>query len=107
MAATQVITPSVYGEEEAFSTVRLLIGSRPGITFGQRLPTRVTVTPTMATAFAVKAQPSRPRSAATVAPAMPSAATATEIQVSGLPEENWVMKRKAPPITRVAGPTTR
>src|SRR5688500_1107965 len=85
MAATQVITVSVYGVEAALVTVRLLAGSRAGSTFGHSPVNSAATTATTAMALAVNAHPSRPRNGATTAPVRPSATSATAAHHAGLP----------------------
>ena len=77
------------------ATVRLKAADvLDGITFGHRSPNKVATASTSVRAVPVKAQPSRPRTAAAVPPIRATAATAAVTSVAGRPWPYWVTARK-------------
>src|ERR671933_405106 len=102
--ATQVITVSVYGVDEALVTVSENAGSVvDGSTSGKRLPKSRTTAARVTTLVSRKPSPSRRARAASVAPTRPAAATPTASQVQALPWASWVQTAKTQATTTGTG----
>src|SRR5919202_5986448 len=102
--ATQVITVSVYGVDDALVTVSENAGSVvDGRTSGKRLPKSSTTAAAVTTVVSRKPRPSRRARAARVAPTRPAAATASASHVHAFPCASWVHTAKAPATTTTAG----
>src|SRR6478752_5102217 len=95
MSATQLMTVSVYGVDEAFSTVRLFAGSfEAGITSGKSDAKSASTAAATVIASSVKAIPSAPRRLAIQPPMRATAAIAARIQNHVVPNASPVQRRK-------------
>ena len=101
------MTLSVYGEEDAFSTVRLLPSIVDGSTSGNSATNNDATARAIVSAVAVKARPSRGVRTSRAAATRHRAAAVASTADPTLPVRSWVHTRKVPASSTVTGASRR